>query len=265
MDPFTQITSHITNAAKKLEFSSDEIKTLLKPQQIHKTNLTVEVNGTRQEFPAYRIQFNNARGPYKGGIRFHPKADESEVSALAAAMSIKCALVDIPFGGAKGGVVVDPKQQDSSTLELISRAYVRAFVNYLGVDNDIPAPDVYTNPQVMGWMLDEYEKIVGRSEPGFITGKPLALGGSKGRDIATALGAVYVLLQYSKSVGCNLQGLKIAVQGFGNAGGTVAKILQEHGCVLVAASDSAGTIINLAGLEASDLLKLKLEGKSLID
>lgn len=265
MDPFSQIISHITNAGQKLNVTDRELVNLTKPQKIHKATLDIDVGGAKQEFSAYRIQFNNARGPYKGGIRFHPKADESEVSALAAAMTIKCAVVDIPFGGAKGGVAIDVKQYDQKILEKVARAYVKAFYSQLGVDKDIPAPDVYTNAEIMAWMLDEYESIVGHSEPGFITGKPTALFGSKGRDTATAMGAVFVFLEYAKLTKLEVKGLKVAVQGFGNAGGTVAMLLQEKGCVIVAASDSAGTIECPTGLNVSDLLTLKAEGKSLID
>jgi glutamate dehydrogenase len=265
MDPFSQITSHIKRAATHTNLTDEALATLLTPQHIHKETLVVETEQGKKEFPAYRVQFNNARGPFKGGIRFHPKADESEVSALAAAMAIKCAVVDIPFGGAKGGVVIDPKEHNEVTLERVSRAYVKAFQPHLGVDIDIPAPDVYTNPQVMAWMLDEYEAIIGQSSPGFITGKPLALGGSKGRDIATALGAVFVISEYAKAKGRSLEALRIAIQGFGNAGGTVAKLLHARGCVLVAASDSAGTIASPNGFDPLPLMELKAAGKSLTD
>lgn len=265
MNPFDQITKHISVAAEKLGLTENELNILLRPQNICKETLKVETEEGNVEFEAYRIQFNNARGPYKGGIRFHPKADESEVSALAAAMAIKCAVVGIPFGGAKGGVVIDPKKYTERDLEAVSRAYVRSFQPYLGIDVDIPAPDVYTTPQVMSWMLDEYERIIGQSTPGFITGKPVHLGGSKGRDIATALGSVYVLEEYCKVTGKNLSSLKIAIQGFGNAGGTVAKLLHERGCTVVAVSDSSGTIVCDKGLDPIPLLELKKNGKAVVD
>lgn len=265
MDPFEQIISHITSAGQKLNVSDRELTNLVRPQKIHKATLDIDIDKTRQKFSAYRIQFNNARGPYKGGIRFHPQANEAEVAALAAAMMIKCAVVDIPFGGAKGGVSIDVKKYQPETLEKVARAYVKAFYDQLGVDKDVPAPDVYTNPQIMAWMLDEYETIAGHSEPGFITGKPTALFGSKGRDTATAVGAVFVFLEYAKLVKQKVKGLKVAIQGFGNAGGTVAMLLQEKGCVIVAASDSAGTIECSTGLNVADLLALKAQGKSLID
>lgn len=265
MTPFDQITTHIKNAALALNLTDAELSILLKPQNICRDELKIETEKGNETFQAYRVQFNNARGPYKGGIRFHPMADESEVSALAAAMAIKCAVVDIPFGGAKGGVVIDPKKYSNHDLEKVSRAYVRSFHQNLGIDVDIPAPDVYTTPQIMSWMLDEYEQIVGRSVPGFITGKPLALGGSKGRDIATALGAVYVLEEYCEVNKLSLKGLKVAIQGFGNAGGVVAKILHEKGCLLVAVSDSKGTLSSESGLDPMPILALKADGKSVID
>jgi glutamate dehydrogenase/leucine dehydrogenase len=259
MDPFAQIIHHITRATAEL--SDSERMLLLTPQAIHKDVLKVDGN----EYEAYRVQFNNARGPFKGGIRFHPKADESEVSALAAAMAIKCAVVGIPFGGAKGGVVIDPKGVSLQQLEQVARAYVRAFGGHIGVDVDIPAPDVYTNAEIMGWMLDEYESLVGHSEPGVITGKPLVLGGSKGRDIATALGAVYVLEEYAAVKGKSVSDLSIAIQGFGNAGGTVAKLLHAKGCRIVAASDSKGTIISEKGLDPITLLAIKERGEGVVE
>ncbi len=263
MDPFAQISSHIIKAARILSVPDSQLELLLRPQNSCHETLVVETRAGKQEFPAYRIQFNNARGPYKGGIRFHPKADLKEVTALAAAMAIKCAVVDIPFGGAKGGVEINPKDFSEADLELVARAYMQAFQPYLGVDIDIPAPDVYTNPQVMAWMLDEYEQIIGQSCPGVITGKPLSLGGSRGRDMATALGAVHVLTEYARSSNKNLVGLRIAVQGFGNAGSIIAKLLHAEGCVLVAASDSAGTIFRVGGLDPMVLIEHKAKGLAL--
>jgi glutamate dehydrogenase/leucine dehydrogenase len=259
MDPFSQIIYHIKKAATGL--SPAEVQTLLTPQFIHKDTLSVD----GKDYEAYRVQFNNARGPFKGGIRFHPNADESEVSALAAAMAVKCALVNIPFGGAKGGVAINPKDHDEATLQAVSRAYVRAFCGHLGVDYDIPAPDVYTDARVMAWMLDEYESLVGKSEPGVITGKPLALGGSKGRDIATALGALYVLEEYASVLSKDVSELTVAVQGFGNAGGTIAKLLHARGATIVAVSDSKGTISKSSGLDPQQILESKGHRGSVVD
>jgi len=215
--------------------------------------------GNHYDLPAYRIQFNNARGPFKGGVRFHPAASYDEVTALAAIMAIKCAVVDIPFGGAKGGVEVDIKSMTPKTSEAIARAYARAFADVIGVDIDIPAPDVYTNSATMAFMLDEYEKVVQRSEPGVVTGKPLPLGGSLGRDTATATGAVLVLKEFCQLHNIDLSELKVAVQGYGNAGGVVAGILHSLGAKIVAVSDSAATVYSEAGLDPIKLDEHKLK------
>ncbi len=264
-NPFTEVVAHITSAITSLNVSEAEVEKLLKPQFVRTDTLKVKTKYGDETFPAYRIQFNNARGPFKGGIRFHPKADESEVSALAATMAIKCAVVNIPFGGAKGGVVIDPKKYDDTDLEKVSRAYIKSFLPYIGADVDIPAPDVYTNSKTMAWMLDEYEQITGLSSPGVITGKPLSLGGSVGRDTATAQGSVYVLEDYLKTQNKNISGLKVAIQGFGNAGAIVAKLLHAKGALIVAVSDSSATLSNLSGLDPAEILDAKTAGKSLFD
>lgn len=259
-NPLTEVQNHINKIAKKLNLDTVVTKRLLKADYIRNEKLKVKTEKGSEELDAYRIQHNNSRGPYKGGIRFHNAADEAEVSALAATMSIKCAVVDIPFGGAKGGVVCDPKSYSEKDLEIISRAYAQAFLPYLGVDVDIPAPDVYTTPQIMAWMLDEFEKTTGSSSPAFITGKPLALGGSLGRDTATAQGSVYVLDEYLKLVKIETQPIKVAIQGFGNAGATVAKLLALKGMLIVSVADSQSTITNEQGLDVEALLKHKLSG-----
>jgi glutamate dehydrogenase/leucine dehydrogenase len=193
---------HIDEIAQKERLSENEVAILTTPENILKSELHV----AGKTFPAFRVQFNSARGPYKGGIRFHPDVDESEVTSLAFWMTLKTALLDLPLGGGKGGVRVNPKELSSKELEELSRAYVRAFVEHLGPDKDIPAPDVYTNEQVMAWMLDEYERLVGESAPAMITGKPISLGGSKGRNVATAQGAAYVLRNSSVGGGKNYPG-----------------------------------------------------------
>ena len=264
-DPFTEVVAHITNAAKLLAVPEEEINKLLKPQFTRTDTLKIKTKYGDESFSAYRIQFNNARGPFKGGIRFHPKADESEVSALSATMSIKCAVVNIPFGGAKGGVVIDPKKYDEVDLEKVSRAYIKAFLPYIGVDTDIPAPDVYTNAKTMAWMLDEYEQITGSNSPGVITGKPIILGGSVGRDTATAQGSVYVMEEYLKTQSKSISGLKVAIQGFGNAGAVVAKLLHAKGALIVAVSDSSATLRYQRGLDPAEILNAKTGGKSLLD
>ncbi len=230
--------------------SEKEVELLNTPQNILKASL--EVNG--KNYPAYRVQFNNARGPFKGGIRFHPEVDLDEVSSLSFWMSLKTAVVDLPLGGGKGGVTVNPKELSIEEIEELSRAYVRAFHANLGSDKDIPAPDVYTTPQIMVWMLDEFEKITGKKDPGMITGKPIENGGSYVRDIATALGGVYVLEEAIKKVDVEK---RVAIQGFGNAGMTAAKLLHERGFSIVAVSDSKGGIYNENGLNLISVIDAK--------
>ncbi len=249
MNPFQQIQLHIKNAAKNLNLSDGETASLTKPDRVLEKVLSVEIGKGKKELKAFRVQFNNARGPYKGGIRFHPKADLEEVEALAAVMAVKCAVVNIPFGGAKGGVAFEPKFYTSEDIEKIARAYIDAFFEHLGVDKDVPAPDVYTNPEIMSFMLDEYEKQTGKSEPGMITGKPPALYGSLGRDSATGEGGAMVLFSYAKAANLKIDQQTVAIQGFGNAGSAIAKYLHNNGCKIVALSDSQGTLYRPSGLD----------------
>lgn len=264
-DSFTQIKKHLLLASQSLNLNEKELEKILTPEHERVGTLKVDTSLGVKEFEAYRIQFNNARGPYKGGIRFHPQADKSEVGALSLIMTIKCAVVDIPFGGAKGGVVINPKLFNKTDLQKVSRAYVREFFEFLGEDIDIPAPDVYTNSEVMAWMLDEYETLKKAEAKGFITGKPLALGGSEGRDTATALGAVFVLEEYLKIKTKTISGLEVAIQGFGNAGSAVANFLQERGVKIISVSDSSGTISLKTGFDPKILQKVKEEGSSFSD
>ncbi len=220
---------------------------------------TLEVNG--KKYPAYRVQFNSDRGPYKGGIRFHPEADIDEVKTLAALMALKCAVVNIPLGGGKGGVQCNPKEMTQEELEEVSRAWVRAFADKIGPDQDIPAPDVYTNPQVMAWMTDEYQKVTGLSVFGTFTGKPIPLGGSLARGSATAQGGVYVLERLRKNF--NLpEKPKVIVQGFGNAGSFAAQILESLGYSIVGISDSRGAVYNSEGINIQEVKAIKETGGS---
>jgi glutamate dehydrogenase/leucine dehydrogenase len=248
---FSEVIQFLEKIAPLAGLSRKEIKALEIPNHVLKQELVV--NG--KKYPAYRVQFNNARGPYKGGIRYHPEVSEDEVTSLAFWMTIKTAVTDLPFGGGKGGVKVDPKKLTRKELEDLSRAYVRAFYKHLGPDTDIPAPDVYTTPEIMGWMLDEYQKLTGKKSPEFITGKPLELGGSKLRDIATALGGVYVLEEAVKKV--KLKDKTVAIQGFGNAGMNMAQLLAERGYAIVAVSDSKGGIYDSKGLNIAEVVKIK--------
>lgn len=249
MSPFEQIKHHIAKATTSLNLNDQEILALKTPNHIHERTLTVDLGEGEVALPAFRVQYNNSRGPYKGGIRFHPNANLDEVKALSAAMAIKCAVVDIPLGGAKGGVVIDPKTLDKDGIEKVARSYINVFHDVLGPDRDIPAPDVYTTSEVMAWMLDEYESIVGANVPAMITGKPLELGGSHVRDTATAQGGAYILEQMATEEGWNRSEVTVAIQGFGNAGATIAKILHGLGYRIVGVSDSQGTLYSERGID----------------
>ena len=220
------------------------------PQKFLEVSIPVKMDdGTVKVFQGFRSQFNDARGPFKGGIRFHPEVNVSEVKALSAWMTWKTAVVNIPLGGGKGGIIVDPKMLSENELERLARGYIRAIYQVIGPEIDVPAPDVNTNPKIMGWMMDEYEKITGRHLPGVITGKPLSIGGSKAREYSTAQGAVYVLEEAVKKMGLNKEGLTVGIQGFGNAGSHMGKILQKAGYKITVVSDSTCSVYNPMGLD----------------
>jgi len=222
-------------------------------------------DGSVKVFEGFRVQYNDARGPTKGGIRFHPEETFDTVRALAAWMTWKTAVVDLPLGGGKGGVVCNPKEMSQGELERLSRGYIRALGHYLGPDIDVPAPDVYTNPQVMAWMLDEYECMVGHSAPGLITGKPLPLGGSAGRGDATARGGIYAIREAAKVLGLDLKGATCAIQGYGNAGQFAHKLAAELlGMKVVAVSDSKGGIHSAQGLDWSTVVEHKRRTGSVV-
>lgn len=266
MAAFEFFKHNVGKAADLLGLSLGERTKLMTPDRILKAELTIPLDaGGTASFPAYRVQYNRARGPYKGGIRFHMSADEDEVEALAAMMAIKCAVVDIPFGGAKGGVAVDAKKLSKAELESLSRAYVRAFAEHLGPDLDIPAPDVNTTPEIMDWMLDEYETLTGERASAFITGKSVAKGGSLGRDTATADGAIFVLNALLSDRHMSTEKLSAAVQGAGNAGAQAAHLLYGMGVKVVALSDSKGTLANPEGVDVEAALAAKEAGKPLGD
>lgn len=205
-------------------------------------------DGSVKVFQGYRVQYDRSRGPAKGGIRFHPDVNIDEVRALSFWMTVKCAVVGIPLGGGKGGVIVDPKKLSSNELERLSRGFMRAVAHNIGPVVDVPAPDVYTTPQIMAWMMDEYETIMGEHGPGVITGKPLPVGGSEGRGYSTAQGGVYVTLELAKQMKLK-KGATVAIQGYGNAGAYMAKILVKKGYKIVAVSDSKGGVYAKNGLD----------------
>lgn len=232
------------------------VDTLKHPKRILTVDVPVELDdGTIAHFEGYRVQHNMARGPGKGGIRFHQDVTLSEVMALSAWMSVKCAAVNVPFGGAKGGVRIDPRKYSKRELERVTRRYTSEISTILGPNQDIPAPDVNTNAQTMAWILDTYSQQTGHLSPGVVTGKPLALGGSLGRVEATGRGVFTVAAEAARDLGINLEGARVAVQGMGNVGGTAAKLFAEAGAKIIAAQDHTGTIYNAAGLNVAAVLE----------
>lgn len=256
--PYERFQKNLLETMDFLQLSESERDLLRRPQHIHSKDITIHRDdGQVLALPAFRVQFNNARGPYKGGIRYHPLADEDEVKALAALMAIKTAVVGIPFGGAKGGIQCKPKELSKREVQEISRAYVREFLGHLGPDIDCPAPDVNTNPDIMAWMRDEYEKQTRTYAPAMITGKPLSFGGSRGRDTATARGGFFILEEMMEGEGLEPKDLRVVVQGFGNAGGTMAHFLHNAGYTIVALSDSQGGIYSEQGIDPVRIEKYK--------
>lgn len=248
----SSVSLHLKNAIDVLE-PSDAIRTALtKPAHVHESVLSLtKDNGTVVTFPAYRVQWNDARGPFKGGIRFHPSVSVGEVSALAALMAVKTAVIDVPFGGAKGGIVCDPRTLSHSELERLSRSYMRAFVSHIGPEKDCPAPDMNTTPEIMAWMRDEYERLTGDTSPHVITGKPLDQGGIEGRETATARGALFIVRHLLRKFPTVAR--TAAVQGFGNVGGNMARELIADGFKVVAVSDISGGWYNPHGLALEPL------------
>jgi glutamate dehydrogenase (NAD(P)+) len=262
---FDVAQQQIRDAATMLNLDAATVELLLWPQREYKFTIPVRMDdGTVKIFHAYRIQYNFARGPAKGGIRFHPDETVDTIRALAGWMTWKTAVVDLPLGGGKGGVVCDPKSMSERELENLSRGYVRALAEYIGIDKDIPAPDVYTNPQTMVWMMDEYETIVHRHQPGVLTDKPLQMGGTEGRRDATARGGLITVREACKTF--NISPGRYAIQGFGNAGQRAALLHQEilGGGKLVAVSDSRGAIFNAEGFNPKELVTYKLTSGSIV-
>ena len=221
-------------------------------------------SGETHVFTGYRVQYSDARGPSKGGIRYHPNVSLDEVKALACWMTWKCSIADIPFGGAKGGVICDPKAMSQNELERMTRRYATAIADFIGPYRDVPAPDVYTNAQVMAWIVDTYSALKGYMVPEVVTGKPISIGGSLGRDRATGRGAVFTTIEAAKVKNMDLKKATFAVEGFGNAGSNYAEILQGYGSKLVAASDSKGGVMSKNGIDAAKLLAHKEKTGSVV-
>ncbi|MBX6742404.1 MAG: Glu/Leu/Phe/Val dehydrogenase [Acetobacteraceae bacterium] len=253
--------TRLEEAARHLQLDSDVLERLKYPRETTKVRLMIRMDdGSRKSFLAWRCRYDDTRGPTKGGIRYHPDATAEEVETLAFWMTFKCAVMNLPYGGGKGAVQVDPRTLSKAELERLSRAYVQAFSRIIGPDRDIPAPDVYTNSMIMGWMADEYASIVGQSVPAVITGKPIALGGSLGRDDATARGGYYLTRHLAKELGLGTR-MRVAVQGFGNAGQFIASLLAADGHSIVAVSDSRGAVHCPDGLDVEALLRAKAAGQ----
>ncbi|SCY93880.1 glutamate dehydrogenase (NADP+) [Microvirga guangxiensis] len=255
-----QALTRLDEAARHLNLDADVLEKLKYPRETTKVRLMIRMDdGSRKSFMAWRCRYDDTRGPTKGGIRFHPDSTIEEVETLAFWMTFKCAVMNLPYGGGKGAVQVDPHTLSKAEMERLSRAYVQAFSKIIGPDRDIPAPDVYTNSMIMGWMADEYASIVGEATPAVITGKPIALGGSLGREDATARGGFYLVQRLAKELGLEA-GARVVIQGFGNAGQHIARLLASDGYKIVAVSDSKGAIHSPTGLDIEKLLAAKKQG-----
>ncbi len=266
VNPFKTAQAQLDEAALLLHLDPDVHELLREPMAEFRVRIPVRMdNGDTKTFTGFRVQYNHSRGPCKGGIRFHPEETVDTVRALAAWMTWKTAIVDLPLGGGKGGVICNPKQMSERELELLSRGYIRAVARIIGPEVDVPAPDVYTTPQIMGWMLDEYEIIAGRHATGVITGKPLELGGSPGRGDATARGGMFTLREAANRLGIDLSRGTAAIQGYGNAGSLAHGLLNEmFGTKVVAASDSQGGVHLASGLPFEELLEFKHKTGSVV-
>ncbi len=267
LNPFKIAQEQLDKAAKIMKLDPAVHQILREPMRILEVTIPVKMDdGSVKVFKGFRVQYNDARGPTKGGIRFHPQETLDTVKALAAWMTWKTSVVDLPYGGAKGGVICNPKEMSEAELERLSRGYIRAIGRFIGPEKDIPAPDVYTTPQIMAWMMDEYSKIVGYNTPGVITGKPLEVGGSLGRGDATAKGGMYVLREAAKKIKLDLKKATVAVQGYGNAGQYAHKLVTEmFGSKVVAVSDSKGGIYSEKGLDYDKVLAYKEKTGSVIN
>lgn len=265
-NPFAIAQRQLDECAKIIKLDAATHAMLRDPmRELHVTFPVRMDDGAFKVFHGFRVQYNDARGPTKGGLRFHPAETIDTVRALAAWMTWKCAVVDIPLGGAKGGVICNPKELSTGELERVSRGYIRSLGRFVGPETDVPAPDVYTTPQIMAWMMDEYSKLVGKNQFGLLTGKPLEVGGSAGRGDATARGGMYVIREAAEECGADLSKATFAVQGYGNAGYYAAALAKSmFGATIVAVSDSKGGIQNKTGLDPDEVLEHKRKTGSVI-
>jgi glutamate dehydrogenase (NAD(P)+) len=265
VNPYDMAVQQFELAAEKLALSADMREILRRPKRELTVNFPVRLdNGRIKTFTGYRVQHNVSRGPAKGGIRYSSAVTLDEVKALAMWMTWKCAVVGIPYGGAKGGVICDPKSMTTAELERMTRRYATEIALIIGPHSDIPAPDVNTNAQVMAWIMDTYSMHEGFSIPAVVTGKPLSIGGSEGRNEATATGVLFVTRQAAKRVGMPLKGARVSIQGYGNAGATAARLFHNEGCKIVAVSDTGGGIYSESGLDPAAVLRHKQERGSVV-
>jgi len=264
-NPFENATEQLRMASEYLKLDDGLFQILANPKRQLTASLPVKMdNGKIHVFTGYRVQYNDARGPFKGGIRYHPGVTLDEVKALAAWMTWKTSVADIPYGGAKGGIICDPKHMSLGENERLTRRYAAAIAPIIGPYKDIPAPDVYTNGQTMAWIMDTYNALEGVISPGVITGKPIPLGGSLGRDKATGRGAVFCTVEAAKVNKLDLKKATFAVEGYGNAGSFYAQILQKYGAKMMAASDSKGAITSKTPMDADKLIAFKAKTGSVV-
>lgn len=265
LNPYANAMQQLRNTASIIKLDPDVYEYLKHPKRVLSVSLPIKMqNGKTISFEGFRVQYNDARGPYKGGIRYHPNVTLDEVKALATWMTWKCAVADIPYGGAKGGIICDPKNMSMIEKERLTRRYASAIYEFIGPYRDVPAPDVYTDSQTMAWILDTYSQIKGYQVPEVVTGKPISVGGSEGRNNSTARGCVIVAREAAKTLNLRLKGATAAVQGYGNAGSWAAIFLNELGVKVVAVSDSQGGIASQQGIDPYKALKHKDETGSVI-
>jgi len=258
------VDTYINEAARHLKLRPDELELLHTPERVIEVAVPLRRRGKTEIYRGYRIQHSSALGPYKGGLRYHPDVSMDEARILASLMTWKCAVAGLPFCGGKGGIAVDPSTLSEKELEALTRAYIRLIADTIGPDKDVPAPDVNTNPKVMAWIRDEYEKIVGKKAPGVVTGKAIEDGGSEGREEATGEGGAIVLAHIIKNEKFRMKNIRVAIQGFGNVGSHLALALERMGANVVAISDHSGAIYHPEGLKVHDTLNsVHWEGKKL--
>jgi glutamate dehydrogenase (NADP+) len=264
-DIFEDAVRRLDRAFQYAEIDQEAVERLKHPKQILQVSIPVRMDdGSLRVFTGFRVRHDDTRGPTKGGIRYHPDVNLAEVKALAFWMTFKCAVAGLPFGGGKGGVIVNPKELSRMELERLTRGFVEQIADFIGPETDVPAPDVYTNAMIMGWMMDEYSKIHRRRTPAVVTGKPIPLGGSLGRDDATGRGAYHCIKELEQKRGWNPEEIRVAVQGFGNAGQHIARLLHADGYRVLAVSDSRGGIYKSDGFDIPSLIQVKNESRKLM-